>query len=109
MFEVVAKIVLGAVLVAAGLLLLVLPGPGLLVIAVGVTLILSQSAFGRRLIARLRVRLRDRFGSPRVRAFERRVPKELFPPADTEELRLDSLRHPRDRREDGSPTPPPDR
>ena len=92
MLEMLAKTVLGVVLVAAGIVMLVVPGPGLLVIALGVSLVLSQSDWGRRVIARVRVWLRDRFGSPRVRQFERRMPREVFPRADTEELRLDALR-----------------
>lgn len=87
-----ARIVLGVVLIAAGLVMLVTPGPGLIVIAIGVGLVLSQSEWGRRLLARLRLYLRERFGSPRVRQFEDRVPDDVFPPADTEELRLTALR-----------------
>lgn len=98
MLEMVAKIALGVVLVGAGLAMLVLPGPGLAVIAIGVALILSQSETGRRLIARVRVRLRDRFGSPAVRRFEARLPREVVPPADTSELRLEALRRRRDER-----------
>lgn len=92
MLEMVAKTVVGVLLVASGIVMLVLPGPGLLVIAAGVALILSQFDGGRRIIARLRVWLRDRFGSPRVREFEKRVPDDVFPPADTAELRVQALR-----------------
>lgn len=92
MLEMLARIVLGVVLIAAGLVMLVTPGPGLLVLAIGVGLVLSQSEWGRRLLARLRLYLRERFGSPRVRRFEDRVPDDVFPPADTEELRLTALR-----------------
>lgn len=92
MAEMVAKTVVGVLLVAAGIAMLVLPGPGLLVIAAGLALILSQFEGGQRLIARLRVWLRERFGSPRVRQFEERVPNDVFPPADTEELRVQSVR-----------------
>lgn len=92
MLEMLAKVVLGVVLMAAGTVMLVTPGPGLLVLAIGVGLVLAQSEWGRRLLARLRLYLRQRFGSPRVRQFEDRVPNELFPPADTEELRLTALR-----------------
>lgn len=90
--EMLAKVVLGVVLVAAGVVMLVVPGPGLLVIAIGLVLVLSQFDWGERVLARVRVWLRDRFGSPRVQAFERRMPRDMFPPADTEELRLRSLR-----------------
>lgn len=102
MLEMVAKIVLGVVLIAAGIAMLVLPGPGLVVIAIGLALVLSQSNTGRRLLARLRVYLRDRFGSPRVREFEKRVPDEVFPPADTSELRLQARRGRRARPDDPS-------
>ena len=92
MLEMLAKVVLGVVLVAAGVVMLVMPGPGLLVIAIGLALVLSQFDWGERVLARVRVWLRGRFGSPRVQAFERRMPREMFPPADTEELRLKALR-----------------
>ena len=92
MLEMVASIVVGVLLVAAGIVMLVVPGPGLLVIAIGLGLILSQSGWGRSILARVRLWSRRRFGSSRARAFERRVPDRVFPPADTEELRLESLR-----------------
>jgi hypothetical protein len=83
----VVKIVLGVLLVAAGIAMLVLPGPGLLFIAGGVALILSQWQRGRRSLARVRVRMRDRYGSPRVRQVESRIPNEVCPPVPTEELK----------------------
>lgn len=104
MLEMVANVVVGVVLVAAGIVMLFVPGPGLLVIAVGLALILSQYEWGRRVLARVRVWLRHRFGSQRVRAFERRIPDRLFPPADTEELRLASLRRRRTADDDTSDT-----
>ncbi len=82
----VLMIVLGVVLVLAGIAMLVLPGPGLLAIAGGIALILSQWARGRRWLARLRIWLRRRYGSTRVRGFESRMPREIVPPADTVEL-----------------------
>lgn len=100
MFEVVVKIFLGVLLVAAGLLMLVTPGPGLLVLALGILLVLSQFVVGRRLVARMRLFLRRRFGSPRVRRFEDRLPRDLIPPADTAELNLEALRPSRRRDED---------
>lgn len=101
MLEMLAKVVLGVVLVATGIVMLVIPGPGLLVIAIGLALVLSQFDWGERVLARVRVWLRHRFGSPRVQAFERRMPREMFPPADTAELRLKALR--RRLEEDQSP------
>jgi hypothetical protein len=83
----VVKIVVGVVLVVAGIAMLVLPGPGLLSIAGGVALVLSQWPRGRRFLASLRVRLRERYGSHRVRRVEARLPNEVCPPAETTELR----------------------
>jgi hypothetical protein len=83
----IAKVVSGLVLVVAGVAMLVLPGPGLLTIALGVALVLSQSAGGQRLLARLRVGLRERYGSHRVRRVERCLPDEVCPPNATAELR----------------------
>jgi hypothetical protein len=83
----VVKIVVGVVLVVAGVAMLVLPGPGLLSIAGGVALILSQWPRGRRFLASLRVRLRERYGSHRVRRVEAKLPNEVCPPAETTELR----------------------
>jgi UPF0716 family protein affecting phage T7 exclusion len=81
------KLSIGVVLVVAGIAMLVLPGPGLLSIAAGVALMLSQWPRGRRTLARLRVRMRDRYGSPRVRRIEQRIPDEVCPPQETTELR----------------------
>lgn len=78
---------LGVILIVAGVAMLVLPGPGLLAIAFGVALVLSQSPRGQRTLARLRVWLRDRYGSPRVRTVEARLPDEVCPPVETRELR----------------------
>ncbi len=78
---------LGVLLVVAGVAMLVLPGPGLLFIAGGLALVLSQSPRGRRQLARARVWSRDRYGSPRVRQVEARIPDEVCPPTDTTELR----------------------
>jgi hypothetical protein len=78
---------LGVLLVLAGLAMLVLPGPGLLTIAFGVALMLSQWPRGRRALAGLRVRLRERYGSPRVRRVEACLPDEICPPTATTELR----------------------
>lgn len=80
------KIAFGVVLVVVGIAMLVLPGPGLLAIAGGVALILSQWSRGRRWLARLRVWLRRRYGSTRVRGIESHMPREIVPPADTVEL-----------------------
>jgi hypothetical protein len=83
----VVRIAVGVVLVLAGVAMLVLPGPGLLSIAGGVALILSQWPWGRRFLASLRVRLRERYGSHRVRRVEARLPHQVCPPAETTELR----------------------
>jgi hypothetical protein len=78
---------LGLLLVLAGIAMLALPGPGWLSIAFGVALTLSQWPRGRRALAGLRVRLRERYGSPRVRRIEARIPNEVCPPSATAELR----------------------
>lgn len=93
---------LGLLLMIAGVAMLVLPGPGLLVIALGSGLVLAQWPRGRRWLARLRVWLRGRYGSPRIRGVESRLPKEIFPPADTVDLRaiMDEARRPSTERED---------
>ena len=83
----VLKILLGVLLIVAGIAMLVLPGPGLLSISFGVALVLSQSPKGQRTLARLRVRMRDRYGSTRVRIVEARLPDEVCPPVETRELR----------------------
>jgi hypothetical protein len=83
----VLKVGFGLLLVLAGAAMLVLPGPGLLTIAIGVALVLSQWPRGRRTLARVRVRLRDRYGSHRVRRFESCIPDEVCPPHATTELR----------------------
>jgi UPF0716 family protein affecting phage T7 exclusion len=87
MLQRILKVLLGVVLVVAGIAMLVLPGPGLLTIALGVALMLSQWPRGRRMLAALRVRLRERFGSRRVRRVERCLPDEVCPPQPTEQLR----------------------
>ncbi|MFA9428617.1 PGPGW domain-containing protein [Egicoccus sp. AB-alg2] len=81
------KAAIGLLLVIAGIAMLVLPGPGLLFIAGGGALMLSQWPRGRRALASLRVWLRGRYGSHRVRRVEARIPKEVCPPAETMELR----------------------
>lgn len=81
------KVVIGVLLVLAGIAMLVLPGPGLLSIACGTALVLAQTPGGRRVLARSRLRLRERYGSPRVRRVEARIPNEVCPPTETSELR----------------------
>ena len=49
---------LGGTIVALGLALLVLPGPGLLVVGIGVALLATEFVWARRLLARLRSRAR---------------------------------------------------
>jgi hypothetical protein len=84
----VLKLIVGVALVLAGIAMLVLPGPGLLAIAGGVALVLSQWPRGRRTLASLRLRARERYGSPRVRRVEARIPNEVCPPAETTELEV---------------------
>jgi uncharacterized protein (TIGR02611 family) len=47
-------LVTGVVLVLAGILMLVLPGPGLLVILIGLTLLATEFAWARRALDRLK-------------------------------------------------------
>lgn len=53
----VARVALGVVVLCAGILLVVLPGPGLLVMAVGLALMAPEVPFARRLLARVRERI----------------------------------------------------
>ena len=50
----VARVVLGFVLLAAGILMLALPGPGWLAIFVGLTILASEFHWARRLLDRLK-------------------------------------------------------
>ena len=50
----IAKIVLGFVVVLAGLLMIVTPGPGGLTILVGLTLLATEFQWAKRLLDRLR-------------------------------------------------------
>lgn len=52
---------LGALMVLAGVLMLVLPGPGLLVIALGMALIAEESLWASRLLDRLDLWIERRF------------------------------------------------
>lgn len=83
------RIVIGVAVAAAGAAMLVLPGPGLVVLALGLGLVLAQFEPGRRLISRIRLRARDRFGSEPVRDVERRLPKDVVGHKNTQEMRLD--------------------
>lgn len=85
----VLKVVLGVLLTVAGIAMLVLPGPGLLAIALGVALVLSQSEPGRRVMSRIRLWARDRFGSDRVRDVEGRLPREIIGDQNTRQMRID--------------------
>jgi uncharacterized protein (TIGR02611 family) len=52
-------LVVGLALLAVGVVLLVLPGPGLLVIAAGLALLATEFAWARRLLVRVRERARQ--------------------------------------------------
>jgi hypothetical protein len=79
---------LGVVLILAGLALSPLPGPWTIpLVATGTALVLAQSTPGRRVLARVRLWARDRFGSERVREVERRMPRDVVS-QDTQEMRL---------------------
>lgn len=92
------KMLLGVVTFVLGLAMLVGPGPGVVVALLGAGLVLSQFEVGRRLIRRLRWRMRNRWGSDRVRALERRLPREIVGHEDTTALERDVLEQEVERR-----------
>jgi tellurite resistance protein TerC len=58
--------VLGFTVIAVGAALLVLPGPGLVVIALGLLILSAEFVWARRLLDRMKdeaQKVRDRFGS----------------------------------------------
>jgi len=52
-----ARIVVGSMVTLAGLLLIVLPGPGLVVVAMGLAILAQDVPFARRLLDRVRARI----------------------------------------------------
>jgi len=52
-----ARIVAGSAVCLAGLVLLVLPGPGLVVLAIGLAILAQDVPFARRLLDRVRARI----------------------------------------------------
>jgi uncharacterized protein (TIGR02611 family) len=56
----IAVLVAGSVLVVVGIALLVLPGPGLLVIALGIGVLATEFVWARRVVERARALLRRR-------------------------------------------------
>lgn len=94
------KVVLGVLLTIAGIAMLVLPGPGLLAIAFGIGLILSQSEPGRRVMARIRLWARDRFGSDKVRGVEGRLPREIIGDENTRQMRINLEEYEKRRKRD---------
>ncbi len=89
----IAKTALGLVLIVIGALGAVLPVlPGWPLGIFGLALVLSQSRGGQRLLNRLRLRARDRFGSERTRKIERALPKEAVS-MDTIAMRIDLEQH----------------
>ena len=53
----IGRVILGVIVLFAGLLMLPLPGPGLLTIAAGLALLASDVPFARRLLVRVRERI----------------------------------------------------
>ena len=49
----------GALLIVAGCILLVIPGPGLVVLAVGLGVLATEFTWARQWLAKLRARARD--------------------------------------------------
>lgn len=92
MIRKVVRIASGIVLILIGIPMLVLPGPGLAFIIAGVALVLSQFIVGRRVIARVRVWARDRFGSAPVHTVERRLPRTVVPDDPTQQIRIHAER-----------------
>lgn len=92
------RVVLGVAIAAAGAAMLVLPGPGLVTLALGVGLVLAQFEPGRRVISRIRLWARGRFGSQPVRDVERRLPRDVVGNQNTQEMRLDLEEYERRRR-----------
>ncbi len=83
----VLKVIAGLVLMMVGVVLTFIPGPGVPVFALGLGLVLSQSEPGLRTLARIRLAARRRFSHDRVRAIEKRLPRDVVS-HDTTELRL---------------------
>lgn len=98
MFARVLRGLLGLAMVVAGILLAPVPGPwSIPLVAAGIGLVLAQSRPGRRVLARVRLWARDRFGSHRVREVEKRMPRDVVR-QDTQEMRLDLEEYERRRR-----------
>lgn len=96
----VLKALLGLTMVAVGLALSPVPGPWTIpLVTTGVALVLAQSTPGRRVLARVRLWARDRFGSERVREVERRMPRDVVS-QDTQEMRLDLEEYARRRKQE---------
>ena len=94
----VLKVLLGLAMVVLGLALSPLPGPWTIpLVATGIALVLAQSTPGRRVLARVRLWARDRFGSERVREVEKRMPRDVVS-QDTQQMRLDLEEYERRRR-----------
>lgn len=97
----VLKALLGLGMVALGVALAPLPGPwSIPLVATGIALVLAQSTPGRRVLARVRLWARDRFGHDRVREVEKRMPKDVVS-QDTQQMRLDLEEYAKRRREQG--------
>lgn len=98
------RVVIGLAIAAAGVAMLFLPGPGLVTTALGVGLVLAQFEPGRRVISRIRLWARGRYGSQPVRDVERRLPRDVIGEQNTKEMRLDLEEYERrrqQRRRDG--------
>lgn len=99
MFARVLKALLGLAMIVAGILLSPVPGPwSIPLVATGLGLVLAQSTPGRRVLARVRLWARDRFGSHRVREVEKRMPRDVVA-QDTQQMKLDLEEYERRRQE----------
>lgn len=74
-----ARIIIGVTLVLLGALLLVLPGPGIVTIAAGLTVLATEFAWARRLLDWFKARFRSYLSNdlePDTPAMEREVTTE---------------------------------
>lgn len=99
MFARTIRVVIGIVVTVAGIAMLFLPGPGLVATALGVGLVLAQFEPGRRVISRIRLWARGRYGSQPVRDVERRLPRDVIGEQNTHEMRLDLEEYARRRKQ----------
>lgn len=87
------RFVIGLLLLAGGIALAFLPGPGFPLVFLGLAFVLSASEPGRRMLKRVRLWARERFGSERVREMEDRLPRDVIGHEDTTQMRMDLVEY----------------